>query len=251
MLRPAISSRAADVFGVPTRFAAARTFTNAIQTRNTAIARIQSRTAPALLLFARGESLARTSRRTEVDQAIRQPETDRVLAGSLHLILACPQGITLLEIDPVEPLTAREARRSPAGPRVPGEPLALALAPSGPPHVNSMPARISFETMRMRGPDCRSLAVAQPGRRLARASAAMDVRTSIAIVVRSSITTAETWCEPVDSKKPATPQIEQAQRVAHGPRNEFPGQQIIPGDVRAAYQRRPGREAPHQLDLLV
>lgn len=126
MLRPAISSRAADVFGVPTNFVAARTFTNAIQTRNTAIARIQSRKAPALLLFARGESLARTSRRTEVDQAIRQPETDRVLAGSLHLILACPQGITLLEINPVEPLTAREARRSPAGLRVPGEPLALA-----------------------------------------------------------------------------------------------------------------------------
>ncbi|MGH9808934.1 MAG: hypothetical protein ACRD9W_17075, partial [Terriglobia bacterium] len=126
-------------------------------------------------------------------------------------------------------------------------------APSGPPHVNSMPARISFETMRMRGADCRSLvAVAQPGtQRPARASAAMDVQTSIAIVVRSSITTAETWCEPVDSKKPATPQIEQAQRVAHGSRNEFPGQQIIPGDVRAAYQQRPGREAPHQLDLLV
>jgi hypothetical protein len=115
-----------NVFGVLTRFAAPRTFTNAIQTRNTAIARIQSRKAPALVLSARGESLARTSRRTEVDQAIRQPETDRVLAGSLHLILACPQGIILVEIDPVEPPTAREARRSPAGLRVPGEPLALA-----------------------------------------------------------------------------------------------------------------------------
>jgi hypothetical protein len=116
-----------------------------------------------------------------------------------------------------------------------------------------MPARISFETMRMRGPDCRSLvAVAQPGtQRLARASAAMDIQTSIAIVVRSSITTAETWYEPVDSKKPATPQIEQAQPLAHGSRDDFPGQQIIPGDVRAAYQQRPGRQAPHQLDLLV
>ena len=206
-----------------TRFAASRTFTNAIQARNTAIARIQSRKVPALVLFARGESLARTSRRTEVDQAVRQPETDRVLAGSLHLILACPQGIIFIEIDP---LTARGAR---------------------------MPARIPFETMRMRGPDCRSLvAVAAPGtQRQAHASAAMDVQASIAIVVRSSITTAETWCEPVDSKKPATPQIEQAQRMAHGSRNDFPGQQITPGDVRAAYQRRPGREAPHQLDLLV
>ena len=105
----------------------------------------------------------------------------------------------------------------------------------------------------MRGPDGRSLvAVAEPGtQRQARTPAAMGVQTSIAIVVRSSITTAETWCEPVNSKKPATPQIEQAQRVAHGSRNEFPGQQIIPGDARAAYQRRPGREASHQLDLLV
>lgn len=89
----------------------------AIQTRNTAIARIQSRVAAALLLFAGGESIARAPRRREVDRAVRQPASDRILAGSLHFVLACPQGISPAEIDLVElrtPLTAGEARRSSA-----------------------------------------------------------------------------------------------------------------------------------------
>jgi len=104
----------------------------AIQTRNTAIARIQSRMTAALVLFAGGESIARTSPGREVDRAVRQPKSGRVLAGSLHFVLACPQDIILAEIDLVElrtPLTAREARRSPAYKLVPGKPLALARCP--------------------------------------------------------------------------------------------------------------------------
>jgi len=101
----------------------------AIQTRNTAIARIQSRMTAALVLFAGGESIARTSPGREVDRAVRQPKSDRVLAGSLHFALACPQDIILAEIDLVDPrtpLTAREARRSSHNKLVPGEPLSLA-----------------------------------------------------------------------------------------------------------------------------
>lgn len=105
----------------------------------------------------------------------------------------------------------------------------------------------------MRGPDCRSLvAIAKPGAQCqARATAAVNVQASIAIVVRSSTTTSEACCEPIDPQKLARPIIEHVQRLTHGPRTDLPGQQIIPGDVKAAYQRRPRTEDTHQLDLLV
>lgn len=105
----------------------------------------------------------------------------------------------------------------------------------------------------MRGPDCRSLvAFAKPGmQRQARATAAIDVQASIAIVVRSSATTSEAFCEPTDPQKLARPIIEHVQRLTHGPCTDPPGQQIISGDVKAAYQRRPRTEDAHQLDLLV
>ncbi|HEY3796375.1 MAG TPA: hypothetical protein VGM09_31510 [Bradyrhizobium sp.] len=105
----------------------------------------------------------------------------------------------------------------------------------------------------MRGPDCRSLAVvAKPGPpRQARAVAGIDVEASIAIVVRSSITMSQACCEPFDLQKLASPVIERGQRPPHGPRGGRDGQQIIPGDVRAAYQRRPRTEDAHQVDLLV
>ena len=105
----------------------------------------------------------------------------------------------------------------------------------------------------MRGSDCRSLVVvAKPGpQRQARGAAVVDVQASIAIVVRSSTTTSEACCEPIDPQKLARPIIEHVQRLTHGPRTDLPGQQIIPGDVKAAYQRRPRTEDTHQLDLLV
>lgn len=113
--------------------------------------------------------------------------------------------------------------------------------------------RFSSETMRMRGPDCRSLvAFAKPGmQRQARATAAIDVQASIAIVVRSSATRSEASCGPIDLQQPARPIIEHMQRLALGPCTDPPGQQIISGDVRAAYRRRPRTEDAHQLDLLV
>ncbi|HEY3890338.1 MAG TPA: hypothetical protein VGM00_00110 [Bradyrhizobium sp.] len=105
----------------------------------------------------------------------------------------------------------------------------------------------------MRGSDCRSLAVvAKPGPpRRARAAAGIDVEASIAIVVRSSTTMSQACCEPFDLQKVASPVIEHGQRQPHGPRSGRDGQQIIPGDVKAAYQRRPRTEQTHQLDLLV
>ena len=105
----------------------------------------------------------------------------------------------------------------------------------------------------MRGPDCRSLAVvAKPGPpRQARAVAGINVEASIAIVVRSSSTVSQACCEPFDLQKLASPVIEHGQRQPHGPRGGRDGQQIIPGDVKAAYQRRPRTEDTHQVDLLV
>ena len=209
--------------------------------------------ATALVLFARGESIARKSRRREVDQAVRQPKTTRVLAGSLHFILACPQDIILAEIDLVEPLT-REARRSPLTKSARRATGTRSLLPAVHPQLDDgEKVGFSLETMRMRGPDCRSLvAVVKPGpQRQVRATAAIDVQASIAIVVRSSAAMAEASCELIDPQKPARPLIEHVQRVAHGPRTDLPGQQIIPGDVKAAYQRRPRTEDTHQLDLLV
>jgi len=105
----------------------------------------------------------------------------------------------------------------------------------------------------MRGPDCRSLVVvAKPGPpRQGRGAAAIDVQASIAIVVRSSTTTSEACCEPIDLQRLASPVIEHGQRPARDPHSGLVGRQIIAGDVKAAYQRRPRTEDTHQLDLLV
>jgi hypothetical protein len=64
-----------------------------------------------LLLFAGGESIARASRRREIDRAVRQSASDRILADSLHFILECPQGIIPAEIDLIE-LDAADSTRS-------------------------------------------------------------------------------------------------------------------------------------------
>jgi hypothetical protein len=91
----------------------------------------------------------------------------------------------------------------------------------------------------MRGPDCRSLlAIAKP-----------RPPPAIAVVVRLS--RFEAPCKPIDPQKLAGPIIEDVQYVAHGPCTDLTGQQIIPGEVKAAYQRRPQTEDTHQLDLLV
>ena len=105
----------------------------------------------------------------------------------------------------------------------------------------------------MRGADCRSLVViAKPGpHRQARGTAAVDVQASIAIVVRSSTTTSEACCEPIDLQKRVNPAIGHRQREAESPRGGLDGALIIPGDVKAAYQRRPRMADTHQLDLLV
>lgn len=115
--------------------------------------------------------------------------------------------------------------------------------------------RVPFETMRMRGPDHRSLAApvipAMP--RPARV-AALDVQASIAIVVRSSVAIAETGGEPVPWRRlprPAMPAVEPVHHKAPEPHADVSGQRILPGDVRAAYGRRSAAEYPHRLDLLV
>jgi hypothetical protein len=110
---------------------------------------------------------------------------------------------------------------------------------------------VLFETMRMRGPDGRSLApVARPVTQCqAAASAALEVRASIAIVVRASTTTAEPKCGSIEPTGLA-PLIEQAPRQDCGPPIDRPNQ-IIPGDARAAYQRRPPTPQSHQLDRLI
>jgi hypothetical protein len=93
----------------------------------------------------------------------------------------------------------------------------------------------------MPGPDCRSLlAIAKP-----------RPPPAIAVVVRSSTMKFEVPCAPIDPQKLAGPIIENVQYVAHGPCTDLTGQQVIPGEVKAAYQRRPQTEDTHKLDLLV
>jgi len=131
--------------------------------------------------------------------------------------------------------------------------LALPLAAATRQRATRENVRFSSETMRMRGSDCRSLVVvAKPGpQRQARGAAVVDVQASIAIVVRSSTTTSEACCEPIDLQKRVNPAIEHRQREAESPRGGLDGALIIPGDVKAAYQRRPRMADTHQLDLLV
>jgi uncharacterized SAM-binding protein YcdF (DUF218 family) len=99
--------------------------------------------------------------------------------------------------------------------------------------------RFAFDAMLSAGVECRSLlVVTKPNmERRARATAVVNLPNAIAVVVTSAPTSFDEYCKQVDPQTLVSLMVGDLQRIALYPQMGFQAEELIPGDVRAAYRR--------------